>query len=65
MTKKTYSLIKKIPFGEILLLVTGNSEAKICSQMIADGLYEPIREYIVRHPDIVITEKLVTKILSK
>ena len=58
MKKKTYRMLKRIPFGKLALFVTGNTEIKICSQMMADGLYEP-------HPDTVITEKLAKKILSK
>ena len=44
MKKKTYHMLKRIPFGKLALFVTGNTEIKICSQMMADGLYEPIRK---------------------
>ena len=64
MKKKTYHMLKRIPFGKLALFVTGNTEIKICSQMMADG-YEPIRKYAKLHPDTVITEKLAKKILSK
>ena len=63
MKKKTYRMLKRIPFGKLALFVTGNTEIKICSQMMADGLYEP--KYAKLHPDTVITEKLAKKILSK
>ena len=65
MKRKTYSLLRRIPFGKLMLFVTGNTEVKICSQMMIDGLYEPIRKYAKLHPDAVITEKLAKKILSK
>lgn len=65
MKKKTYRMLKRIPFGKLALFVTGNTEIKICSQMMADGLYEPIQKYAKLHPDTVITEKLAKKILSK
>lgn len=65
MKKKTYHMLKRIPFGKLALFVTGNTEIKICSQMMADGLYEPIRKYAKLHPDTVITKKLAKKILSK
>ena len=65
MKKKKYCMLRRIPFGKLVLLVTGNTEIKICSQMMSDGLYEPIRKYAKSHPDMVITEKLAKKILSK
>ena len=62
MKKKTYHMLRRIPFGKLALFITGNTEIKICSQMMAD---EPIRKYAKLHPDTVITEKLAKKILSK
>lgn len=65
MKKKTYHMLKRIPFGKLALFVTGNTEIKICSQMMADGLYEPIRKYAKLHPDTVITEKLAKRSFQK
>lgn len=65
MKKKTYRLLKCIPFATAILRLTGNSEFMLCSPGLADGTFGPIVEYAQKHPDEVITERLGKKLLRK
>ena len=64
MKKKTYEFVKHVPFGNLVLVLTGNNEFMTCSPMIEEMNLKPILEFKKEHPDIVITEKLAKKILK-
>lgn len=54
-----------IPFVEVFLRTQGNAKALICSQMMErEEIMKPIEEYIKIHPDEVITDNILNKILS-
>lgn len=65
MKKKTYQLLKCLPFATTILHLTGNSEFMFCSPGLADGVFDPIKQYAKKHPDEIITERLGKKLLSK
>lgn len=63
MKKKTYTIISHIPvLGPVVRLIC---EPQMCSPGMADGVYDPVREYAKLHPDIQITKGLVQKILRE
>ena len=65
MKKKTYRILKMLPFGKVVLHLTGNGKFIFCSPGIAEGIYQPIFEYAKEHSDEVITQKLGDEILRK
>lgn len=65
MKNKTYKLLTMIPFVEVFLRTQGNARAQICSQMLErEEIMKPIMEYSKIHPDEVITDNVLNKILS-
>jgi hypothetical protein len=65
MKTKTYRLLTMIPFVEPILRMQGNARALMCSQMMGrEEIMKPIEEYIKTHPDEVITDNILNKILS-
>lgn len=61
MKKKTYKILSKIPIINALTDIIVKP-VLFCSPGIADGIYDDLFEYMKKHPDILMTDKLAKTI---
>lgn len=66
MNKKIYGIVTKIPFVEMLLRLHGNARVRMSSQLMCDDdIMKSIHEYVQSHPNEVVTDNILARILKE